>query len=189
MMMMMTSIVNSLLVLAVVVLGTTANKPPKSQVVKCAVCRSLVTELHSAVNEVDPRKKIDVGSYRIDADGTQKLSSVKYAGSEMHMMDVMESVCGTMKDYAQARHKETGNLEAIKLIINGKMNPRFSEYEMVQDPDLNKGLEFHCEALLEDFEDQILEHFRTGSEGDIEESKEKFCGQVTKVCQGVKDEL
>lgn len=108
---------------------------------------------------------------------------------QIHMMEVIESVCETMKDYAQARHKETGKVEAIKLIVDGKMNPRFSEYEMVQDPDLNKGLEFHCQALLEDFEDEVLVHFRINSESDIEESKETFCGQVTKVCQGVKDEL
>lgn len=187
--MMATFVLHLLLVLAVAVFGAGSSKPPKSQVVKCAVCRSLVTELHAAISEVDPRKKINIGSYRIDADGSQKLSSVKYAGSEVHMMELMETACNTMEDYAQARHKETGRLEAIKLVINGAMNPRFSEFEMVQDPDLNKGLKFHCEAILEDYEDEVVAHFKTSLESAIQESQEKFCGQVTKVCQGVKDEL
>ncbi|KAG0712014.1 Protein canopy 1 [Chionoecetes opilio] len=59
--------------------------PPRERrpVVRCAVCRSLVNELRTAILEVDPRKAIEVGSYRIEADGKQKLSSVKYAGSEV----------------------------------------------------------------------------------------------------------
>ncbi|XP_042888603.1 protein canopy homolog 2-like [Penaeus japonicus] len=166
-----------------------ASKPPKSQVVKCAVCRSLINELHSSISQVDPRKKINVGSYRIDADGKQKLSSVKYAGSELHMMELLETVCESMKDYAQARHKETGRLEAIKLVVNGAMNPRFGEYEMVQDPDLNKGLEFHCNTLVEEFEDELVAHFRENAEGDIEDSQEALCYEVTNACTGVKDEL
>lgn len=162
---------------------------PKSKVVKCAVCHSLITELHSSISQVDPRKKIDVGSYRIDADGKQKLSSVKYAGSELHMMELMETVCESMKDYAQARHKETGRLEAIRLVVDGAMNPRFSEYEMVQDPDLNKGLEFHCNTLVEEFEDELVAHFRENAESDVEGSQQTFCYEVSDVCTGVKDEL
>ena len=53
------------------------------QVVKCAVCRSLVNEVQSSIASVDPRKKVDVGSYRIDENGKQKLSQIKYAGSEV----------------------------------------------------------------------------------------------------------
>ncbi|XP_027209151.1 protein seele [Penaeus vannamei] len=166
-----------------------ASKTPKSKVVKCAVCHSLITELHSSISQVDPRKKIDVGSYRIDADGKQKLSSVKYAGSELHMMELMETVCESMKDYAQARHKETGRLEAIRLVVDGAMNPRFSEYEMVQDPDLNKGLEFHCNTLVEEFEDELVAHFRENAESDVEGSQQTFCYEVSDVCTGVKDEL
>ncbi|XP_045583648.2 protein canopy homolog 2 [Procambarus clarkii] len=175
--------------LSLAICGVLSSQPPKSQVVKCAVCRSLVNELHAAISEVDPRKKIDVGSYRIDADGKQKLSSVKYAGSELHMMELMETVCGSMKDYAQARHKETGKLEAMKLIVNGAMNPRFGEYEMVQDPDLNKGLQFHCESIVEDFEDEVILYFKENSELDLEESQDQFCRKLTRICDGVRDEL
>lgn len=176
-------------VLILAVSGIFSSKPPKSRVVKCAVCRSLVSEVHAAIDEVDPRKKIDVGSYRIGADGKQKLSSVKYAGSELHMMEVMENVCENMKDYAQARHKETGKLEAVKLVVNGAMNPRFNEYEMVQDPDLNKGLQFHCESIVEEFEDEVVAYFKKHSEIELRDSQEQFCGELTGICSGVRDEL
>ncbi|KAK7026757.1 Protein canopy 2 [Halocaridina rubra] len=163
--------------------------PPKSKIVKCAVCNSLVGELHDAVSKVDPRKKINVGSYRIDADGGQKLSSVKYAGSEAHMMEVLESVCDNFKDYAQAQHKETGKIETIKLVVDGAMNPRFSEYEMIQDPDLNKGLNFHCDAIVEEYEDEIIAHFKTNSDREVELSQFEFCNDVTGICKDVKEEL
>lgn len=174
---------------AAVVSCAFAVKPPKSKVVKCAVCRSLVSELQSAILEVDPRKKIDVGSYRIEADGKQKLSAVKYAGSEVHMMETLETVCQSMKDYAQAKHKETGRMEAIKLVVGGAMNSRMSEYEMVQDPDLNKGLEFHCEAIVEEFEDEITSFFKSKADSSLLDLQEEFCNDTTSLCTDIKDEL
>ncbi|KAG0723490.1 Protein canopy 2 [Chionoecetes opilio] len=182
-------VVRVLILTAVLVSCVSASKPPKSKVVRCAVCRSLVNELRTAILEVDPRKTIEVGSYRIEADGKQKLSSVKYAGSEIHMMDTMETVCQSMKDYAQARHKETRKLEAIKLVENGNMNPRMMEYDMVQDPDLNKGLEFHCEAIIEEHEDDIVKFFKENGGSSLPDLQEEFCGEVTSLCRGVKDEL
>ncbi|XP_068229837.1 protein seele [Palaemon carinicauda] len=173
----------------VTVFACVSSEVPKSKIVKCAVCNSLVSELHEAIDKVDPRKKIDVGSYRLDKDGKQKLSSVQYAGSEMHMLEVLESVCDSFKDYAQARHKETGKLEAIRLVVNGAMNPRFGEYEMVQDPDLNRGLNFHCESIVEEYEDEIVSHFRKSSDLDRESSQLKFCNEMTDICKDLKDEL
>lgn len=182
-------VVQVVIIAAAVVSCVSAAKPPKSKVLKCAVCRSVVSELHEAILEVDPRKTIDVGSYRIGADGKQKVSAVKFAGSEVHMMEVMETVCKSMKDYAQARHKETGRLEAIKLVVGGSMNPRMGEYDMVQDPDLNKGLEFHCEAIVEEFEDEIGSFFKNSGDDELFDLQEKFCNDVTSLCSGVKDEL
>lgn len=179
----------ALIITMAVVSCVLASQPPKSKVVKCAVCRSLVNELHTAILEVDPRKTIEVGSYQIRADGKPKPAVVKYAGSEVHMMEVMETVCKSMKDYAQARHKETGKLEAIKLVVGGSMNPRMGEYEMVQDPDLNKGLEFHCEAIVEEFEDDIVTFFKESGDSSSSDLPEQFCGDVTSLCRGVKDEL
>ena len=105
------------------------------------------------------------------------------------MMEMMEIVCKSMKDYAQAKHKETGQLEAIKLVVNGNMNPRMAEYEMVQDPDLNKGLEFHCEAIVEEFEEEIVKFFKKSGDANLIDLQEQFCGDGTSLCIGVKDEL
>ncbi|KAB7495297.1 Protein canopy-like protein 2 [Armadillidium nasatum] len=107
---------------------------PKSKVLKCAVCKSLVYEVKKAILEVDPRKTVEVGSFRINPDGQQEKVTKKYAGSETHMTELLEKICDEFKDYAQARHKETNKIEVIKLVEDGKMNPRFGEYEMIQGP-------------------------------------------------------
>ncbi|KAA0199088.1 hypothetical protein HAZT_HAZT003398 [Hyalella azteca] len=162
------------------------------QVVKCAVCQSLVNEVHYQISQVDPRRKIEVGSYRIASNGDQQTTSRIYAGSEAHMTELMETVCGSFKDYAQAKHKETGRVEVIPIVgKDGQMNPRFSEYEMIQDPDLNKSLEFHCESIVEDHEDDIVEHFSSQpqQEFDLEKSQKEFCWSKSKICSGFKEEL
>ena len=55
-------------------------------------------ELYDVISKVDPRKTIDVGSYRIQSDGKADTKPKKYAGSEIHMMDVLETVCDSMDD-------------------------------------------------------------------------------------------
>jgi len=133
---------------------------PKIKELKCAVCKSLVTELLNEVKKVDPRKKIKVGGYRIAADGNQKPVTRSYAGSEGHMTEVFEGICEKMKDHVQARDKTTQDLEIIALMgADGKMNVDFGAYDLVQDPDLNKGVETQCHSLVEDLEEDIVTAF------------------------------
>ena len=42
-----------------------------SETLKCLVCKSLVEELEAAIAKVDPRKKIETGSFRLDGAGSQ----------------------------------------------------------------------------------------------------------------------
>ncbi|CAL4103564.1 unnamed protein product [Meganyctiphanes norvegica] len=166
----------------------TSSKVGKSKEMKCVVCKSLMLELYDVISKVDPRKKIDVGTYRIQSDGKQDIKQKKYAGSEIHMMDVLETVCDSMDDYAQVRHKESGELDVIKLVVNGALNPNFGEYEVVQDPELNKGVKFHCQTLVEEYEDEIIAHFKDNSEQDVKEAQNQFCLKENRICI-VKDEL
>lgn len=106
------------------------------------------------------------------------------------MTDVMESICSSFSDYAQAHLKTTGELSVIPIVgKDGKMNPRFSEYDMVQDPDLNKGLEFHCQSIIEDFEEEILKYFSNIAVKDVSISQESLCSKITSVCPVTKSEL
>jgi hypothetical protein len=48
-----------------------------SETLKCLVCKSLVEELEAAVAKVDPRKKIETGSFRLDGAGAQTKTLVR----------------------------------------------------------------------------------------------------------------
>jgi hypothetical protein len=42
-----------------------------SERLKCLVCKSLVEELEAAIAKVDPKKKIETGTFRLDGAGSQ----------------------------------------------------------------------------------------------------------------------
>ncbi len=48
-----------------------------SQTLRCLVCQSLVDEMLFAIARVDPHKKIDTGTFRLDGHGEQKRSVVR----------------------------------------------------------------------------------------------------------------
>lgn len=39
-------------------------------------CLMIARELEKAINEVDPKKKVSVGSFRVDPKGNQKINDV-----------------------------------------------------------------------------------------------------------------
>jgi hypothetical protein len=74
-----------LLVSALLVLlspPTLAKKKKKnlfdSGTLKCLVCQSVVDEFVYAIGKVDPRKKSETGTFRLNGDGEQKRSAVSY---------------------------------------------------------------------------------------------------------------
>merc|ERR1712223_961709 len=165
-----------------------------SKTLKCLVCRATVSEYAWAVLRVDPKKMVDTGSWRIDEKGENKRQVIPYARSQTHLMEVSENVCKeNFEEYAQATWKKTGKPTIIRLQTHtGNMNPDMGKVDIVPDDDLNKSLKFHCEAIIEDAEDDFLDIF--AGEDDIEESLEDYvdeiCQKRTKVCQeSVKDEL
>lgn len=62
---------SSLLVLQVLTIGQIENKNAfNSETLKCLVCQAMVKEFAFAIKQVDPNKKIEVGGFRLKADGT-----------------------------------------------------------------------------------------------------------------------
>jgi len=165
-----------------------------SKLLKCLVCRATVNEFAWAVMRVDPKKMVDTGTWRINAEGNNKRQVIPYARSQTHLMEVSETVCKeNFEEYAQAKWKKSGKPTIIRLQTHtGNMNPDMGKVDIVPDDDLNKSLKFHCESTIEEAEDHFLEIF-AGSE-DIEESLPRFVDEIclkrTNYCQeSVKDEL
>jgi len=153
-----------------------------SKTLNCLVCKSLVDEIEAAILKVDPAKKVECGTFRLNGDGTQSRKLIPYARSAEHLDSIVDSVCKGFEDYAQAKHKASGEPTIIRLMTHeGNMNPKMSEVDMVPDDHLNTKLKFYCENIVEDQEETIYELFSTEGENmDIE-----FCSKRGKVCADV----
>lgn len=73
-----------LIVISILLLGSlvTAKKKKKTggskkenlfdnKTLNCLVCKALVEEIEALINKIDPAKKVEVGSHRLNGDGTQ----------------------------------------------------------------------------------------------------------------------
>jgi len=131
-----------------------------SENLTCLVCKSLVDEIEHMISKVDPKKKTETGTFRLNSDGTQNKNIIPYARSQGHLMEVVDEVCKNFEDYAQAKSKISGKPMIIRIVTHeGNMNPLMGEVDMVPDDDLNTRLKFYCENIVEDAEDDIMELF------------------------------
>uniref|UniRef100_A0A0A9XIC9 Protein canopy 2 n=2 Tax=Lygus hesperus TaxID=30085 RepID=A0A0A9XIC9_LYGHE len=165
-----------------VVLGFVTRVFPEKinlQELRCLVCRRSIEEMEKEVDKVDPSKKVEVGTYRLDHQGNQAQKKVEYRRSEVFLTELMETVCNKMDDYVRVRSKTTGQLMVIPLIVNGAMNPVVGEYDIIQDGDLNKSLKFNCENIIEEFEEGIVKHFSEEGAKDLEI---RICSEHAKLC-------
>jgi len=152
-----------------------------SERLKCLVCKSLVEELDAAISKVDPRKKIETGSFRLDGAGSQTKTLIPYARSQQHLMELVDSVCKNFEDYAQAKMKSSGDPVIIRIVTHeGNMNPLMNEVDMVPDDDLNTRLKFYCENIVEDQEDAIMELF---AKENLENLDIEFCSKRSHICE------
>lgn len=147
--------------------------------VRCLVCRAVVDEMDKIIEKVNPNRKVEIGNYRLDSYGNNQLKKVPYARSELHLTEVMETVCNKMDDYVRARSKEDQSLTLLKLVTDdGQMNPLMSEVDVVQDSDLNKSLKFYCEGIVEEYEEPILKLYADHAEN----MKTRLCVDSTQLC-------
>ncbi|XP_070150817.1 protein seele [Polyergus mexicanus] len=146
---------------------------------KCLVCRAAMKELQVEVSKANPNKLIEVGSYRMDAEGNTKHKMVPLSRSEVYILDLLDDICEKMTDYVRARKKSNNQLTILNLISSpGMMNPRMGEVDIIQDGDLNKSLEHYCRFIVEEFEEDILSLYVN----DIRNKKEKLCTEISNIC-------
>ncbi|CAK9820087.1 Protein seele [Anthophora plagiata] len=152
-----------------------------SQYLKCLVCRSTVKEIEEELNKIDPSLEIEIGNYRLDAQGNVIHKKVPLAQSEVHISDVLDNICEKMSDYVRATYKSNGQLTILNLMSpSGGMNPEMSKVDIIQDGDLNKSLKYYCEEIVEEFEEIVSLFAR--KENNI---KGKLCTNIAKLCDPV----
>uniref|UniRef100_A0A8D8YJA4 Protein canopy homolog 2 n=1 Tax=Cacopsylla melanoneura TaxID=428564 RepID=A0A8D8YJA4_9HEMI len=139
---------------------------PQSEEVKCLVCYSVIDEIQANITKTKPKLKTNVGGYQLDNEGNMQSKQVLYSHSTLHLSEVMDNVCNVMEDYVKAVDKKTGELIIMPLVINGAMNPRMGEVDMIQDPDLNKNIKYYCEDEVKNrqlIDEGTAEHGKVGT--------------------------
>ncbi|KAJ0170356.1 hypothetical protein K1T71_014284 [Dendrolimus kikuchii] len=152
---------------------------------KCLVCRTIFDELNVAIKGIDKWKKVDVGNFRMDAEGNTMQQKVPAHRSAVYISELIDGICKKMDDYVRVYYKATGKLEIMLLITpEGHMNPDFSKTKFVTDDDLNKSLEYYCERMFEENEEEITSLYVKRPEDDVmPDALQEICFKHTKYCE------
>ncbi|XP_063149735.1 protein canopy homolog 2 isoform X1 [Candoia aspera] len=145
----------------------------KSQDLRCGACRALVDELEWEISQVDPKKTIQIGSFRINPDGSQSVVEVPYARSEAHLTELLEHICENMNNYGEKVEPSTHRKNYVRVISFDGTKMDLSETKF--DGDVTSRLKFACEHIAEEYEDELIEFFSH----EAENVKDRLCSKRT----------
>lgn len=152
---------------------------------KCLVCRATMKELQVEVSKTDPKKLVEIGNYRMDAEGNVIRKVLPLCRSEVYISNLLDDICEKMTDYVRARKKYNNELTILNLMSSpGIMNLRMSEVDIIQDGDLNKSLQYYCSVIVGEFEEDIISLYVKN----IRNKKETFCTEITNICNNYTDD-
>uniref|UniRef100_A0A674MLM7 Canopy FGF signaling regulator 2 n=1 Tax=Takifugu rubripes TaxID=31033 RepID=A0A674MLM7_TAKRU len=132
-------------------------------------CRALVDEMEWAISQVDPKKMIQTGSFRINPDGSQSIREVPLARSEGNLLELMEGVCERMEDYGEVTDPSTDRKSYVR--IKPRSGEAMDLSEATLDSRVTASLKFACETIVEHHEDEIIEFFAH----ETDNVKDKLC--------------
>uniref|UniRef100_A0AC35TTZ3 DUF3456 domain-containing protein n=1 Tax=Rhabditophanes sp. KR3021 TaxID=114890 RepID=A0AC35TTZ3_9BILA len=145
----------------------------KTTDIKCSACLMILRESEKLIQNEDPSKTLEVGSFRVDPHGNQVLKSINYARSEINVMEVTESICTKNLVYVLGEHPITKKRGYI---------PRTSlKSSAPEESQNNYSLSTQCHELLEDYSEEIVDYLRK-KEGNEEVGK-GFCYTEKNFCQ------
>ncbi|AWP03035.1 putative protein canopy -like 2 [Scophthalmus maximus] len=144
--------------------------------IRCGACRALVDEMEWAISQIDPKKMIQTGSFRINPDGSQSIREVPLARSEGNLLELMESVCERMEDYGEHTDSSTNRKSYVR--IKSRSGEPMDLSEATLDSRVTSSLKFACETIAEQNEDEIIEFFSH----DTDNVKDKLCSKRTDLC-------
>ncbi|XP_060898732.1 protein canopy homolog 2 [Labrus mixtus] len=148
----------------------------QGQDIRCGACRAVVDEMEWAISQIDPKKMIQTGSFRINPDGSQSIREVPLARSERNLLELMENVCERMEDYGE--HKDSLTNRHSYLRIKSRSGEAMDLSEATLDSRVTSSLKFACETIVEQNEDEIIEFFAH----ETDNVKDKLCSKRTDLC-------
>ncbi|KAM6948294.1 protein canopy-1 [Aplochiton taeniatus] len=156
----------------------------KDQVLYCSACKAVVSELNYSISQVDPKKTINIGSFRLNPDGSMIDKKVPLARSEAHLSELLERVCDSMSDYALYSDPNTQEKHYQRFAPRGNGDKTFPDFKNFKfdGPEASGALKFACESVVEELEDDIITLFAE----DADHVVDKLCNQISDYCKGVK---
>ncbi|KAK2176947.1 hypothetical protein NP493_628g00039 [Ridgeia piscesae] len=148
----------------------------RDKTLNCGACTAMVDEVAWEISQIDPKKTIQVGSFRIDPQGNQNVREVPLATSEAHLTELLENICEKMNNYARSVDKISGLTTYIRTSSRTGKGIRLSNVQI--SGDTHKSLKFACEGLMEEHEEDIIALLRK-SESDL---LTKICVDMAEVC-------
>ncbi|KAL0966097.1 hypothetical protein UPYG_G00290890 [Umbra pygmaea] len=149
----------------------------KDKVLYCSACRAIVDELNYSISQIDPKKTIHVGGFRLNPDGSLTDKKVPLARSESNLSELLEGVCDRMTDYALHVDPVTKK-EQYKRFAPRSSNagdfPDFNNFKF-DGPEGSDALKFACESILEEFEDDIFSLFAKETDHVVD----KLCNEIS----------
>ncbi|CAN9502861.1 unnamed protein product [Ophioblennius macclurei] len=170
----------TLMLLSVFVLCSQAKK---DTMLYCSACKAIVDEMKYSISQVDPKKTINVGSFRLNPDGTMTDKKVPLARSETHLSELLEGVCHSMSDYALHVDPDTKQKQYLRFAPRSSgATGDFPDFQNFQfdGPEASSALKFACETLVEELEDDIIAAFSRG--GDV--AHDHLCTRASGYCTG-----
>lgn len=138
----------------------------------------MVDEVHHSISQVDPKKTVQVGSFRVDSRGNQATHEKPYARSEIHLIETLESICEKFRDYSETTDS-AGHKTVIRTSSRNGLPLKLSNIKLSAEK--QQLFKFKCEHLIEDYEEDMIGIFR--KEGIPEEKVEQIiCGDIVSVC-------
>lgn len=147
----------------------------QGQDVRCGACRALVDEMEWAISQVDPKKTIQTGSFRINPDGSQSIKEIPLARSEGNLLDLMETICERMEDYGEV--VDTSERKTY-VRIKSRTGESLDLSEAKLDSRVTSSLKFACETIVEQHEDELIEFLSH----ELENVKDHLCSKRTDLC-------
>ncbi|XP_016404312.1 protein canopy homolog 2 isoform X1 [Sinocyclocheilus rhinocerous] len=148
----------------------------QGQDIKCGACRALVDEMEWAISQIDPKKMIQTGSFRINPDGSQSVREVPFSRSESHLLELMEEVCERMNDYGERVDPATDRKTYVRHASRDGTAMDLSDVAF--DSRVSSSLKFACETIVEQHEDELIEFFAH----ETDNVKDKLCSKRTDLC-------
>ncbi|KAM3865895.1 protein canopy-1-like [Diretmus argenteus] len=166
--------------MAVVLLSVFINTSQgrRDKILYCSACRAIVDELNYSISLVDPKKTINIGSFRLNPDGTMQDKKVPLARSETHLSELLDGVCDSMSDYALHVDPDTQDKRYMRFAPRSSGAaadfPDFKNFQF-DGPDASNALKFACESVVEELEDEFISLFSQDAENELDQ----LCNRVT----------